>query len=223
MPGLPTRDTLKRFNKFCKGAKKSRTNTMSGAYDTSKQKISTKENMITKFKNFVNEDLGARPELIESIRAYLLNEYPSDWWNNEFRDRVNDYITEDDIVGYGDSDDPETWDYEDEEDAYRNLATGGAIEYDIIGEIGKDIINKFNLKDYDEYFNLRIDDIVEEHMCNMIDWYDHFIFGKDKRDPSDPFGFNKGVKDLMSGWDELEKSKDEEGRITLKDGTKLKI
>lgn len=310
MSGLPRKETLKKFKKFCKASGKSKTNVMSGAYDISKQKIHTKENMITKFNlyektfftniwNFfkdgisnmfaeisiddiikdytdninlqktlfiflkwlykiskerqievnvnddninlqltkiinlyiekypgdinhsddlkmfllwlyqthlkkikLNENLE-RPELIQSIREYLLTEYPSNWWNNEFYNRVYDYISHDDIVGNGDEDDQKTWDYEDEEDAYRNLSTGGAIEYDIIDEIGKNIIKKFNLKDYDEYFNLGIGDLVEEYMCNMIDWYDHFLFGKDKRDPSDLFGFRKKYQDLMNRWDNI--------------------
>jgi len=59
MPGLPTKDTKKRFLKLTKKAGKSRTNTMYGSTDTSKQKISTydpgHEKLITRFKDFVNE------------------------------------------------------------------------------------------------------------------------------------------------------------------------
>ena len=124
---------------------------------------------------------GDRNELATAIREYLLTEYPSDWWNNEFINRVHDYISEEDIAGYGDVENPETWDYEDEEDAYRNLSTGGAIEYDLMGEIGKDICKKFNLSEDEFYYKLNLSDLVEEHMCNMIDWYDSYLFGENKR------------------------------------------
>lgn len=68
MPGLPRKDTLKRFKKFCKKSGKSRTNTMSGAYDTSKQKISTYdpgESMIIRFEEFLNENK------LSSIESYF--------------------------------------------------------------------------------------------------------------------------------------------------------
>jgi len=119
------------------------------------------------------------PELINSIKEYLLNEYPSSWWENEFSNRVNDYVDEDDYVGDGDIDDPDSWEYEGPEEAYQNLCSGGAIEYDIIEEIREDIIKNFHITN-EEYFEKGIDDIVEEHMCNMIDWYDHGIFGESK-------------------------------------------
>jgi hypothetical protein len=62
MPELPTNDTKKRFKKLLKASGKSRTNTMAGATDTSKNKISTydpgqnkkSEGMITKFNDFLN-------------------------------------------------------------------------------------------------------------------------------------------------------------------------
>lgn len=58
MPGLPRKDTKKRFNKLLKSSGKSKTNTMHGATATSK-KISTYdpgyEGMVTKFKDFLNE------------------------------------------------------------------------------------------------------------------------------------------------------------------------
>ena len=60
MPNLPTKDTKKRFLKLMKKAGKRRTNTMYGATDTSKKKISTydpgNEKLITKFDKFINEN-----------------------------------------------------------------------------------------------------------------------------------------------------------------------
>jgi hypothetical protein len=56
-------------------------------------------------------------------------------------------------------------------------------------------------------------------MVNMIDWYDHTIFGESKRDPSDPFGLNKGVRDLMSRYDKYDKTED--GNYITKSGLKF--
>ena len=53
-----------------------------------------------------------------------------------------------------------------------------------------------------------IDDIVEDHMCKVCDWYDKMLFGENA---GDFLGMNKGVNDLMAsmgkwdnikGWDE---------------------
>ena len=52
MPGLPRKSTKNQFSKLMKKSGKSKTNTMAGATDTSKNSISTKENLITKFKDF---------------------------------------------------------------------------------------------------------------------------------------------------------------------------
>lgn len=197
MPGLPRADTKKRFNKLLKSSGKSKTNTMYGATATNKN-ISTKEKLITKFIDFINEHNDS-PELINTIREYLLNEYPSDWWDSEFQNRVYDYCSEDEWVGDGDPDDDSTWEYSGPEEAYQNFCNGGAIEYDLIEEIAKDIKEKFHLDDK-EFDKNSIYDLIEEHMCNMIDWYDSLIFGKKS---ADSFGINKGVNDLMKNLDDL--------------------
>jgi len=145
-------------------------------------------------------------ELKQQIREYLLTNYPSDWWNNEFVNRVYDYIDEDDLIGYGTEENP---DYKDEENAYRHLSTGGAIEYDLLDEIGKDIQKHFNISEKD-YFDRDFDEVVEEHMTNMIDWYDKFVFGPNKHDP---FGFNKGVENLMKSFDNLPNETDDGVKI----------
>lgn len=132
------------------------------------------------FDQFINENFDViNNDLKTEIKEYILVEYPSDWWNNEYNSRVYEYVDEDDCIGDGDPDDESTWEYESREEAYKNLCTGGAIEYDLLEEIRKDIINHFHLTD-EEYNRNKIDDIVENHMCNMIDWYDKFIFGEQK-------------------------------------------
>lgn len=52
MPGLPRKSTKNQFSKLMNKSGKSKTNTKSGAYDTSKIKISTKEDLVIKFDDF---------------------------------------------------------------------------------------------------------------------------------------------------------------------------
>ncbi len=52
---LPRKSTKKQFLRLMKQSKKSKTNIMYGATDTSKKKISTVENKILSFKDFLNE------------------------------------------------------------------------------------------------------------------------------------------------------------------------
>jgi hypothetical protein len=134
------------------------------------------------FEEFENENL----DLQTSVREHLINEYPGDWWNNEFSNRVYDYVDEDEYVGDGDPDDESTWEYSGPEEAYQNLCNGGAVEYDLIEDIRKDICEKFHLTN-DEYFKKGIDDIVVDHMCNVCDWWDHMIFGISKDKGRNPF------------------------------------
>ena len=66
-----------------------------------------------------------------------------------------------------------------------------------LDEIAKDIQKKFHITQ-DEYYDNEIDDIVETHMCNMCDWYDHMLFGEGS---DDPFGMRN---DIMSRWDKFD-------------------
>jgi len=149
------------------------------------------------FEQFLNEKFdNINNDLINEIREYLLTNYPSDWWNNEFSNRVYDYIGTDDVVGSGDEDDESTWEYENEEEAYQSLCTGGAVEYDLLGEIREDIREHFHLSD-EEYDINDIGDIVEDHMCKMCDWYDHMIFGENA---GDFLGIKKGLNKHGNNW-----------------------
>jgi hypothetical protein len=67
MPALPRADTKRRFKKLMKASGKSKINTMYGAYDTSKVKISTKENRINSFDQFVNEVKSSIQIYVEEI------------------------------------------------------------------------------------------------------------------------------------------------------------
>lgn len=55
MPGLPRKDTKKRFSKLLKASGKSKTNTSAGAANINMSKISTKESRILNFQQFINE------------------------------------------------------------------------------------------------------------------------------------------------------------------------
>ena len=136
-------------------------------------------------------------DLLTEIKEFLLTEYPSSWWAEELSNRVSDYISEDEYVGDGDIDDEDTWEYDGPEDAYQNLCSGGAIEYDLLTEIREDIRNKFHITD-EEYDRMGIDKIAESHMCKMCSWYDHMIFGDNTKDPNDILGIDTGYKKLMN-------------------------
>lgn len=55
MPGLPRKNTKKRFSKLLKASGKSKTNTSAGATSINMRNISTKENRILNFEQFINE------------------------------------------------------------------------------------------------------------------------------------------------------------------------
>ena len=55
MPGLPMKDTKKRFSKLLKASGKSKTNTSAGSTSINMSKISTKESRILNFEDFINE------------------------------------------------------------------------------------------------------------------------------------------------------------------------
>lgn len=153
-----------------------------------------------KFKEFLSEKFDIiNNDLKHEIKEYLLTNYSEDWWNEQFQENLPNYISDEDYIGDGDEEDESTWEYESPEEAYRNLCTGGAIEYDLLGEISKDIQKKFHITS-DDYYHNDIDDIVEDHMCKMVDWYDKFLFGENS---DDIFGMKKGMNDLMSRWDNL--------------------
>lgn len=152
------------------------------------------------FKEFIREKFDViNNDLKHEIKEYLLTNYPEDWWNEQFQENLPNYISDEDYIGDGDEEDESTWEYESPEEAYQNLCMGGAIEYDLLEEISKDIQKKFHITS-DEYYHNDIDDIVEDHMCKMTDWYDKFLFGENS---DDPYGMKKGMNDIMSNWDNL--------------------
>jgi hypothetical protein len=116
-------------------------------------------------------DLNSGISEIE-IENYLKSKFTSDWFDMELSDRVNDYIDEDDAEPYDG----------DLEEAYKNLATGGAIEYDLLSEMVNDVADKFGLDNkfkYDKSIESRtISDIVNDHLIDECSWYDRYTFRK---------------------------------------------
>jgi len=153
------------------------------------------------FEEFINEKFDViNNNLHSEIKEYLLTNYPSNWWNEQLSDNVSNYISEEDYIGEdGDPEDESTWEYESPEEAYQNLSTGGAIEYDLLDEIREDVRKKFHLTDQE--YNDGIDNIVEEHMCKVCDWYDKMLFGENS---GDFLGMNKGINDLMASMSKLD-------------------
>jgi hypothetical protein len=62
--------------------------------------------------------------LLEQIEAYLKQEYTSEWFDSELHNKVYEYISEEEAEDYDN----------DYEEAYKNLSTGAAIEYDLLEE-----------------------------------------------------------------------------------------
>lgn len=138
------------------------------------------------------EDLQNIEELKKQIKEYLNQEYTREWFNNEFSNRAHDYIEEEEAIEYGTEDDP------DYEEAYKNLCTGNAIEYDLLTEIGKDICNKFDIDEDEYYYNTELSEIANEHLKDKAsDWCDPY-FGKSINDI-----FLGGQDKLMKNWDNI--------------------
>jgi hypothetical protein len=147
-----------------------------------------------KLKKFNEMNETDDNSIVEKITEYIKEEYPKDWWDNEFYNNLSNYISEDDIIGDGDEENPE---YESDEDAYINLCTGGAIEYDILDMIYKDICEKFDLINSDYFDKYKINNIVTDFMVNNIEWYDRLIFHESGYvSPEETYR-----KNLSSNWD----------------------
>ena len=104
----------------------------------------------------------------KEIEEYLNKNYTSNWFDSELSNRVYEYIDEDDAEDYG-------GDYE---EAYQNLATGGAIEYDLLDEMLSDVSKNFKIDPNDVIETRYISDICNDHLIDNCSWYDSFIFNK---------------------------------------------
>lgn len=112
--------------------------------------------------------------LLEQIEKYLNDTYTSDWFNDELSNSVYNYISEEEAEDYD-------GDYE---EAYKNLSSGGAIEYDLISYMVKDVEEKFSINQSDKLDDKRdLNDVVYDHLYNTCEWKDTFIFNKKSTDP----------------------------------------
>jgi hypothetical protein len=129
----------------------------------------------------------------EQIENYLKEHFNSDWFDRELSDRVYEYIGEEEAEDYD-------GDYE---EAYKNLATGGAVEYDLLEMMCKETSEHFS-KDREEKIDKRsISDICHDHLIDTCSWYDKWVFNRRSTEPyKSQFGFGSTYQDLLSKWDD---------------------
>jgi hypothetical protein len=166
---------------------------------------STKEsNHIKMFEEFKEgEEISEENEkpdfekLKEDIKKFMNEKYTKEFFDQELFNRVYDYVGQDDLVGEGTEEEPE---FDDEIKYYKEHAMGGAIEYDILGEMSDEITEKFNITDKTKD-EIELLDMTNDHLMNNCDWYDTFVFQKsteEYKSPSERF-FGKGLD--TSSWD----------------------
>ena len=133
----------------------------------------------------------------EEIEKYLQEHFPSSWFDSELSNRVNDYIDEDDAERYNG----------DLEKAYKNLATGGAIEYDLIRDMSMEVSQRFGLESEDKIDSRNVTDICHDHLIDTCSWYDKFVFNTRSTDPyKSAFNMSGLLSDLDKvDWDKVEK------------------
>lgn len=130
-------------------------------------------------------------DLESKIEDYLKKEYPTQWFDSQLQERVYEYIGTDEAEDY--DGDPVK--------AYKNLSTGGAVEYDLLDEMVKDVCEKFGLNYDDKILNRTPMNIVHDHLMDHCTWKDNFIFNRRSTEPyKSPFG--NSYKNLMKRWDD---------------------
>lgn len=144
--------------------------------------------MIKKYSKFIFESMEDIEIIKDFVQEYLDTNWPKLRMDQFLSDTVSEYIDSDDLEG-----DSETY-----EDCYRRVSTGGAVEYDMIYEITKELCKELKIDEV-EFFDNDLDDLVTNHMVAKTDWYDKYLFGPKKID------FNAGVKNLMASFDKYNK------------------
>ncbi len=126
------------------------------------------------------------------VEKYLQENYPSNWFDSELNERVYDYIVEEEAEDYD-------GDYV---EAYRNLSTGGAVEYDLLEIMCRETSQHFS-KGRDEKIDKRsISDICHDHLIDTCSWYDRFVFNRRSTEPYKSM-FGNSYQDLLKKWDDL--------------------
>ena len=174
---LPTKDTKKRFKKLMKASKKSKTNTMYGATDTSKKKISTYENkIITKFEEFIKESLDKKVTIGVDIDGTINNF--GDAYNTLFKRYFpdNEVFINDDWYWYKkmnyNGKDPQKW-----------FKQKKAETFDI-SQPYENAVNTINniydfIKTHGHTLNIVTNQVTEEAREKAKIWLDHFGFKYD--------------------------------------------
>ncbi len=129
---------------------------------------------IQTFKLFL-ENKNALTE--KEVEDFLKKEYTSDWFDQELQDRVFDYISEEEAEDY-DGDPIE---------AYKNLSTGGAVEWDLITDMSKEAAEHFSYDSEKKIDKRTISDICHDHLMDTCKWYDRFVFDRKSNEPYKSF------------------------------------
>jgi hypothetical protein len=137
---------------------------------------------IQTFKLFL-ENNNALTE--KEVEDFLKENYTSDWFDQQLQDRVFDYISEEEAEDY-DGDPVE---------AYKNLSTGGAVEWDLITDMSKDTAEHFSYDSEKKIDKRTISDICHDHLMDTCEWYDRFVFDRKSTEPY------KSMFDRMFGTD----------------------
>jgi len=128
----------------------------------------------------------------EQIENYLKENFTSDWFDKELSERVYEYIPADEAEDYDDN----------YEEAYKNLSTGAAVEYDLLKDMADDICENFKI-DADTKIDKRsVRDICHDHLMDTCTWYDKYIFNRRSTEPYKNSFFGNSYQDLMKKWDE---------------------
>lgn len=117
----------------------------------------------------------------EQVENYLKQNYTSDWFDSELNERVYDYIDSDEAEEYND----------DYVEAYKNLSTGGAVEYDLLDEMSSNTSKHFGIPQEQKIETRSIMDIANDHLIDTCTWYDKFIFNRRSTEPYKSFFGNR--------------------------------
>lgn len=133
-------------------------------------------------------------ENLESkIEEYLRGKFTSEWFDSELQERVYDYIDEEEAEDYDG----------DLVEAYKNLSTGAAIEYDLCTVMIDDVCEKFGIEAESKIGERSAMDIVHDHLMDYCTWKDNYVFNRRSTEPyRNPFGFGDSFNDLMKKWDD---------------------
>lgn len=138
----------------------------------------------------INENFDSVTE--EQIENYLKEHFTSDWFDSELSERVHDYISADEAEDYDDN----------YEEAYKNLSTGAAVEYDLLKDMSDDICENFKI-DADTKIDKRsVRDICHDHLMDTCTWYDKYIFNRRSTEPYKNSFFGNSYQDLMRKWND---------------------